>query len=234
MSFSRNAVRPFFRNVAARASPAKRLAGATRCNSTVNTSGASHAGKKYGGDPKSSDVPWIIGSTLFFGSAFIYVTSPSSKTHNEHGQVTGAKAPSTHGTGSSRVDDKTGDEAVWKQEDHDGSVEEDEVPADDAPEGDKHLHHNTNRATPDQQKSPANRDPSSSTYGIENSNFKHGIAASKDGDHVSDPKKVVAQATSDKQARRAEQQDPSISNTDSQSEEEDKEIEEAGSKGDDK
>lgn len=63
---------------------------------------------------------------------------------------------------------------------------------------------------------------------------QHGIAAAKDGDHVSDPKKVVAAAHTDKQARKAEQQDPSISNTDPQSEDEDKEIEEASKKqGDD-
>lgn len=173
MSLSRNAVaaatRPLARRAGAAASPRFAL---RRASSTVSTSGSSHAGKKYGGDPKSSDAPWIIGSTLFFGGAFLYVTSPASKTHNEHGHITGAKTPSEHGTGSSRVDDKTGDEAVWKQEDHDGSHEEHVAPDDDAPEGDKHLHHNTQRGSADQQKSPKIADRSNTTAGIENSNFK--------------------------------------------------------------
>lgn len=103
------------------------------------------------------------------------MTSPVSKTHNEHGHVTGAKTPSSHGPGSSRSDDKTGDDAVWKQEDHDGTVEEEAAPEEDAPAGDKHLHHNTQRGTPEMQKTPRDhkdRDPSNTTVGIENSNFK--------------------------------------------------------------
>lgn len=126
---------------------------------------------------KSSDTPWAIASAVVFGSLFVYLTSPASKTHNEHGHITGGKSPTTHGPGSSRSDDKTGDEAVWKQEDgHEASEHQYEAEHDEeTPEGDKHLKASRN---PDKgahsQKSPSakERDESNSTSGIQNSNFK--------------------------------------------------------------
>ncbi|PWN21165.1 hypothetical protein BCV69DRAFT_282658 [Microstroma glucosiphilum] len=174
-----------------------------------NASSNPHSGNA--GQVKSSDTPWAIASAVVFGSLFVYLTSPASKTHNEHGHITGGKAPTTHGTGSSRSDDKTGDEAVWKQEDgheageHQYEAEHDE----DTPEGDKHLKASRN---PDKgahdQKSPSakERDESNSTSGIQNSNFKHGIAASKDGEHISNPKEVVAKAQADRQDKKADKE----------------------------
>jgi hypothetical protein len=204
-----------------------------------NASSNPHSGNA--GQVKSSDTPWAIASAVVFGSLFVYLTSPASKTHNEHGHITGGKSPTTHGTGSSRSDDKTGDEAVWKQEDgHEASEHQYEVEHDeDTPEGDKHLKASRN---PDKgahsQKSPSakERDQSNSTSGIENSNFKvswgndepssssslpvhlltrlpyipspsqHGIAASKDGEHISNPKEVVAKAQSDRQDKKADKE----------------------------
>lgn len=61
---------------------------------------------------------------------------------------------------------------------------------------------------------------------------QHGVAAAFDGNPISDPKAVVAKAHTDKQARRAEKMDASISKTDPQSEDDEKEVEESGSKGD--
>lgn len=109
-------------SLAARSLAVRRVAqqAPRRLNSTVSTSGSSHAGKPHGGDPKSSDLPWAIGSAVVFGSALIYVTSPSS-THNEHGQVDPHK-PKGHGeAGRSRSDDKTGKNAVWLTGEDDGA-----------------------------------------------------------------------------------------------------------------
>ncbi|CAO1627212.1 unnamed protein product [Parajaminaea phylloscopi] len=168
---------------------------------------SSHAGEEA---KKGSDVPWAIGSLVVFGSAFVYLTSPASKTHNEHGHVTGAKKPTNHGPGSSRNDDKAGDDAIWRQEGGDADVnQQTEIPeahlANDAPEGNKHLaQHSMSKAdSAPAQKSPSGRDSSNETSGIENSNFQSGLKHSKDGDHVSDPKRVVAASNAAKQEKKA-------------------------------
>lgn len=105
----------------------------------MSESGSSYACVRH---KKGSDVPWAIGSLLFFGSAFVYLTSPASKTHNEHGQITGAKKPTNHGPGSSSSDDKARPDAIWRQEGVDTDVNEHTETleahlANDAPEGNK-------------------------------------------------------------------------------------------------
>lgn len=107
----------------------------SRIASRANSTSSSH----HGEHKKTSDLPWAISSALFFGSAFIYLTSPASKTHNEHGHVTGAKEPKNHGTGTARTDDRTGDDAVWKQaegEEHKAAVPTDTRYEDSAQDGD--------------------------------------------------------------------------------------------------
>lgn len=170
--FALASARPALRRAAL---PLPRLASGpvlARANSSSSTSShAAHA---------SSDTPWALTSAVVFGSLFFYLTSPASKTHNEHGHITGGHSPTTHGAGASVTDDKTGDDAVWKQDDEESARAHAEhvenegklTHAEDAPAGDKHIAQNSRTAPADQQKSPTNRDPSNSTVGIENSNFQ--------------------------------------------------------------
>lgn len=114
---------------------APRVPSSTRFNSSSSSSSSSHSAVQ------KSDAPWAIASAVVFGSLFVYATSPASKTHNEHGHVTGGKKPAQHGAGSAASDDKTGDDAVWKlegggEEKQEQTVDPDET-GEDAPEGNK-------------------------------------------------------------------------------------------------
>ncbi|PWN26374.1 hypothetical protein BDZ90DRAFT_275473 [Jaminaea rosea] len=202
LNTSRAALR---RGVVAARTPVPRFSSSSSSSSGAASSAAETA-KKF---IPSSDAPWAISSALIFGSLFIYATSPSSKTHNEHGHITGAAhKPAQHGAGSSASDDKTGDDAVWKlegggEEKHEQTRTPEEADGEDEPEGNKHLaDHAASKEAPE-QKSPAGRDPSNETSGKENSNFQSGLKHAKDGDPVSDPKRVVAAANAAKQEKKA-------------------------------
>lgn len=129
-----------------------------------------------------NDSIWAISSVLVFGALFVYLTSPTGKGHAK------GHAPTPH---KKDEDFPTNDEAfegLQKTEDH----------------RDSHLAGNKALAerahAPDSEGAPTQKKTKDApTPRHDNTTFQHGVAAAKDGDHVSDPKKVVAAAASAKQ-----------------------------------
>lgn len=147
-----------------------------------------------------SDAPWAIASVVTFGGLFVYLTAPGAKKddHDHH---------------SSKHDDaeeepESEPEAPKEpQELPDGSIEHPEgfvevkrpEMRDDAPEGDKHLE---SKKIPDEhafekQAKVKHERP----LPHDDTTFKHGVAAAKDGNPVSDPKAVVAAAKTAKEEK---------------------------------
>lgn len=155
--------------------------------------------------PPKSDMPWAVASVVVFGSLFVYVTAPGKKDghgHDDHGEKHGKHEEDS-------ADDDAGEEPEPQepQELPNGDVQHPEGFVevkrqdlrDDAPEGDKHI---DSRSVSDEhafdKQSKAKRDP---PMPHDNTTFQHGLAASKDGNPVSDPKKVVASAKTHKEEK---------------------------------
>lgn len=152
--------------------------------------------------PPKSDLPWAVTSALVFGGLFIYVTSPSkgdSHGHDSHG--------SKHAEHEEDSADDEEPEAREPVEHPNGNIEHPEGfvevkrpdMRDDAPEGDKHI---DSRSVSDEhafeKQSKTKREPPAPH---DNTTFQHGLAASKDGNPISDPKKVVASAKTHKEEK---------------------------------
>ena len=153
--------------------------------------------------PKKSDAPWAIASVITFGGLFVYLTAPGAK-GDDHGHH-GSKHEESH-------DDEESEEAEEEapkepKELPDGSIEHPEGFVEvkrpemrhDAPEGDKHL----------DSKKLSDEDAHEKQKGVkrerslphDDTTFKHGVAAAKDGNPVSDPKAVVASAKTAKEEK---------------------------------
>ncbi|EPQ25859.1 uncharacterized protein PFL1_06534 [Pseudozyma flocculosa PF-1] len=153
------------------------------------------------------DTPWAIASVLGFGGLFLYLTAPGSKTDSRshpHGQGDHIDANDAEGE---QQEDEADAEPQQPKELPDGSIEHPEgfveikrpEMRDDAPAGDKHL---GSRSIPDEhafeKESKVKRE---APLPHDDTTFKHGVAAAKDGNPVSDPKKVVAAAKTAKQEK---------------------------------
>lgn len=150
--------------------------------------------------PPKSDMPWAVASVVVFGSLFVYVTAPGKKVSHGHDD---------HGKHEESADEDDGEEPEPQepQELPNGDVEHPEGFVEvkrqdlrhDAPEGDKHI---DSRSVSDEhafdKQSKTKRDP---PLPHDNTTFQHGLAASKDGNHISDPKKVVASAKTQKEEK---------------------------------
>ncbi|CBQ73587.1 conserved hypothetical protein [Sporisorium reilianum SRZ2] len=146
-----------------------------------------------------SDAPWAIASVLTFGGLFVYLTAPGAKKDDHHG--------AKHDEPEQEEDEEEPEAPKEPVELPDGSIEHPEGFVEvkrpdlrhDAPEGDKHL---DSKKIPDEhaydKQSKVKREPS---LPADDTTFKHGVAAAKDGNPVSDPKKVVAAAHTAKQEK---------------------------------
>ncbi|KAJ1018949.1 hypothetical protein NDA16_004752 [Ustilago loliicola] len=150
--------------------------------------------------PKKSDAPWAIASVITFGGLFVYLTAPGSN-KDDHGH---------HGSKHDDAEDEHESEPEPPKEPQelpDGSIEHPEgfvevkrpEMRDDAPEGDKHLE---SKKIPDEhafeKQAKVKRERS---LPHDDTTFKHGVAAAKDGNPVSDPKAVVAAAKTAKEEK---------------------------------
>ncbi len=151
--------------------------------------------------PKKSDAPWAIASVIGFGGAFVYLTAPGSKKDDHHG----------HGASKheeAEAEEETEPEAPKEpQELPDGSIEHPEGFVEvkrpemrhDAPEGDKHL---DSKKIPDEHAFEKQKNVKRErSLPHDDTTFKHGVAAAKDGNPVSDPKQVVAAAKTAKEEK---------------------------------
>ena len=151
-----------------------------------------------------SDAPWAIASVLTFGGLFVYFTAPGAKKdgHAHHG--------AKHDEAEADADEEEESEPEAPKEPvelPDGSIEHPEGFVEvkrpeirhDAPEGDKHLE---SQRLPDEhayeKQKQVKRERS---LPADDTTFKHGVAAAKDGNPVSDPKAVVAAAHTAKQEK---------------------------------
>ena len=129
----------------------------------------------------SNDSLWAISSVLVFGALFVYLTSPTGKGHAK------GHAPTPH-----KKDDDfpTHDEAFE-------NLQKTEDQSDSHLAGNKALAERAH--APDSQGAPTQKKTKDAPTKSDNTTFQHGVAAAKDGDHISDPKKVVAAAAAAKQ-----------------------------------
>ncbi|KIS68616.1 uncharacterized protein UMAG_03192 [Mycosarcoma maydis] len=145
-----------------------------------------------------SDAPWAIASVITFGGLFVYFTAPGAK-KDDHAH-------------SAKHDDAEHDDDVDEPEAPkepvelpDGSIEHPEGFVEvkrpelrhDAPEGDKHL--DSKKLSDEHAHEKQSKAKRETSLPSDDTTFKHGVAAAKDGDPVSDPKKVVAAAQTAKQ-----------------------------------
>lgn len=151
--------------------------------------------------PTKSDAPWAIASVITFGGLFVYLTAPGAKgdDHGHHG--------SKHQESHDDEEESEPEPPKEPQELPDGSIEHPEGFVEvkrpemrhDAPEGDKHL---DSKKIPDEHaheiQSKVKRERS---LPHDDTTFKHGVAAAKDGNPVSDPKAVVAKAKTAKEEK---------------------------------
>lgn len=174
--------------------------------------------------PPKSDAPWAIASVLTFGGLFVYLTAPGAKGDDHHGHGAKHDAEEEH-------DDEEEAESEPKepQELPDGSIEHPEGFVEvkrpemrhDAPEGDKHLDSKKiadEHAFEKQAKVKRER-----SLPADDTTFKHGVAAAKDGNHVSDPKSVVAAAKTAKEEKAKAKADNAAASDKDESSEEDSE-----------
>ncbi|SNX85045.1 uncharacterized protein MEPE_03754 [Melanopsichium pennsylvanicum] len=150
-----------------------------------------------------SDAPWAIASVLTFGGLFVYFTAPGAKEddHAHHG--------SKHDEEEADAEEEQSEPQTPKEpvELPDGSIEHPEGFVEvkrpemrhDAPEGDKHLE---SQRLPDEHAYEKQKGVKRErALPADDTTFKHGVAAAKDGNHVSDPKSVVAAAHTAKQEK---------------------------------
>ncbi|SPO26667.1 uncharacterized protein UTRI_03958_B [Ustilago trichophora] len=164
--------------------------------------------RKYATNPPGpvatkSDAPWAIASVITFGGLFVYFTAPGAK-KDDH-----AHHASKHheAEADDQEDDQEPEAPKQPVELPDGSIEHPEGFVEvkrpeirhDAPEGDKHLESKklADEHAYDKQKG-VKRERS---LPADDTTFKHGVAAAKDGNPVSDPKAVVAAAHTAKQEK---------------------------------
>ncbi|KAJ9479650.1 hypothetical protein PHBOTO_003155 [Pseudozyma hubeiensis] len=161
--------------------------------------------RRYAANPpgpvtSKSDAPWAIASVITFGGLFVYLTAPGAK-KDDHAH--GAK----HDEAEQDADDDEPEAPKEPVELPDGNIEHPEGfvevkrpdMREDAPEGDKHL--DSKKISDEhahEKQSKVKREPS---LPHDDTTFKHGVAAAKDGNPVSDPKKVVAAAHTAKQEK---------------------------------
>ncbi|KAE8209837.1 hypothetical protein CF319_g5145 [Tilletia indica] len=140
--------------------------------------------------PQGNDAIWAISSVVVFGSMFFYLTSPPKHgSHGSHGD---------HKQSSSAKPAVSPEEA----EESDGESDVDFVVVDEP-----QLHVQTaggdalkERQTDDHGKQ-ASANNKSAPLPNRGETFAQGIAASKDGNHISDPKAVVAKAHEEKKEK---------------------------------
>ncbi|KAN0059813.1 hypothetical protein ACQY0O_008387 [Thecaphora frezii] len=140
-----------------------------------------------------SDTPWAIASALGFGGLFLYLTAPGPKSDSrtDHNARHGA---------DNRLDEP--------KQLPDGSIEHPEgfvevkrpVIRDDAPAGDKHLD-SISLSDDHAYEKELNKPKRTPSLPHDNTTFQHGLAAAKDGNPISDPKKVVAAAHAEKEEK---------------------------------
>ncbi|UZJ53005.1 hypothetical protein CBS101457_002325 [Exobasidium rhododendri] len=159
-----------------------------------------------------SDAPWAIGSVVVFGSMFVYVTSPPKGGKKGHGHDDSHKEKSES---SSEDDDDSGDESEATEDDGEEITKYDNVkkiqdkPGDSGPKGGQALGERSLTAEEGAHKQKTSK--SASDLGKpDDITFKTGVAASKEGhgkgenSHISDPKKVVADAHAKRQSNKDE------------------------------
>lgn len=173
--------------------------------STAGPSLARVSVRRYATNPPGpvatkSDAPWAIASVLTFGGLFVYLTAPGAE---KDAHAHSAK----HDEAEGGADESEPDEPKEPVELPDGSIEHPEGFVEvkrpemrqDAPEGDKHL---DSKKVSDEHahdlQSKVKREP---PLPKDDTTFKHGVAASKDGNPVSDPKAVVGAAHAAKQEK---------------------------------
>ncbi|KDN50413.1 hypothetical protein K437DRAFT_261963 [Tilletiaria anomala UBC 951] len=126
----------------------------------------------------SSDSLWAISSVVFFGSLFVYLTSPSVKGHAK------GHTPTPHKTETFDANDETL---------HDLKKTEDQ--------SDTHLESNnfltTAAHSPNSTEAPTQKTEDAPTTS-DATTLKTGVANAKDSDHISDPQNVVAAAATEK------------------------------------
>ena len=152
--------------------------------------------------PSKSDAPWAIVSVVTFGGLFVYLTAPGAKgdDHGHHG--------SKHEEAEAEAEEESEPEAPKEPTElPDGSIEHPEGFVEvkrpemrhDAPEGDKHLE---SKKIPDEHAFDKQKNVKRERgLPADDTTFKHGVAAAKDGNPVSDPKSVVAAAHTAKQEK---------------------------------
>lgn len=166
--------------------------------------------RKYATNPpgpvvEKSDAPWAIASVLTFGGLFVYFTAPGAK---KDAHAHGAKHEDADAEAEASDDEESEPEAPKEPvELPDGSIEHPEGFVEvkrpeirhDAPEGDKHLE---SQRLPDEHAYDKQKQVKRErALPVDDTTFKHGVAAAKDGNHVSDPKAVVAAAHTAKQEK---------------------------------
>lgn len=166
--------------------------------------------------PGGSDSLWAISSVVVFGALFVYLTSPDSKGHAKGHQPTPHKKTEDFPTDDEEL------HALRKTED----------------QSDHHLEGNkliASRAhAPDSDAAPTQKKTKDTVVKADDTTFKHGVAAAKDGDHISDPKKVVAAAQSARQEREAKKRASKGEKQEGEEEQEEEENEEEVKDGEDK
>ncbi|EST05060.1 hypothetical protein PSEUBRA_005868 [Kalmanozyma brasiliensis GHG001] len=149
-----------------------------------------------------SDAPWAIASVITFGGLFVYLTAPGAK-KDDHGHH-GSKHDEAH---DEEEDDSEPEAPKEPVELPDGSIEHPEGFVEvkrpevrhDAPEGDKHLH--SQKISDEDAHEKQKNVKRETALPKDDTTFKHGVAAAKDGNPISDPKKVVAAAKTAKQEK---------------------------------
>ncbi|KAK0546916.1 hypothetical protein OC846_002914 [Tilletia horrida] len=143
--------------------------------------------------PQGNDSLWAISSVVVFGGLFFYLTSPKKAAH---GVPHSREAHSDHAPGA-KEDQGTADEEESESESGVDFVVVEEPQVKISTPGHEVLQ---TRLTEDhgKQVSANNKAPPLPNKG---ETFKHGIAAAKDGDHISNPKAVVAASHEEKAAK---------------------------------
>ncbi|KAK0535660.1 hypothetical protein OC842_002244 [Tilletia horrida] len=143
--------------------------------------------------PQGTDSIWAISSVVVFGSLFFYLTSPGSKKdghgHGSHGDH--KQSSSTTPVASP----EEADEAEDKPE-IDFVVVEEPVLNVKTPGGEILKERQT-----DDHGKQVSANNKSAPLPNRGETFKHGVAAAKDGEHISNPKAVVARAHEEKEQK---------------------------------
>ncbi|PWZ00138.1 hypothetical protein BCV70DRAFT_161405 [Testicularia cyperi] len=177
--------------------------------------------------PPKSDAPWAIASVIGFGGLFVYLTAPGSKDashgHGDH------KSSDKHD--ESHDEEESEPEPKEPQELPDGSIEHPEgfvevkrpEMREDAPEGDKHL--DSIKLADEHAFEKQSKVKRERSLPADDTTFKHGVAAAKDGNPISDPKSVVAAAKTAKEEKHKAKTEGAQQDKEDKSESQDKDGE---------